>query len=43
MDGRGRTQEKSEVSLKKQHNFAYFFPRSAPSLQLGPARFSEIL
>ena len=43
MDGRGRTQEKSEVSLKKQHNFAYFFPRSAPSLLARTARFSEIL
>ncbi len=43
MDGRGRTQEKSEVSLKKQQYFAYFFPRSAPNLLAGKARFSEIL
>jgi len=35
--------KKSEVSLKKQHNFAYFFPRSASSLLAGKARFSETL
>jgi len=35
MDGGGQTQEKSEVSLKKQQNFAYFFPRSAPNLLAG--------
>src|SRR5437588_12853030 len=42
MDGRGRTQGKSEVSLKKQQYFAYFLPRSAPNLLAGKARFSEI-
>jgi hypothetical protein len=32
-----------ESALKKQQNFAYFFPRSASSLLAGKARFSEIL
>ena len=43
MDGRGRTQEKSEVSLKKQQYFALLFPRNASNLFASTARFSEIL